>query len=142
MQFEKHHEALDWFRQYKPYEGEYIRDWNGGKIDFGNWILFQHIKYDSSTKKRTISRPILGIFIEFTVWDMALVLNIIEHPRAWAHFHTVCTNPEHLHYMRISSVDPEVENFPIWDDCIHVVGQWNHKPNMKELREVLNKNKI
>ena len=143
MKFEKHHEALKWFRQYKPYDGKYI-DWQGGKVNFGDWILFQHIDYDDRTKTRSISRPILGLCVGFSCWDMALVLNIVEETRAWMNFHKVLTNPDpkHLHYMTISSLDPEVESFPIWDDCIHEIAHWSHRPNFKELKEALSKNKI
>ena len=143
MKFEKHHEALTWFRQYKPYDGEY-EDWYAENVKFGDWILFQHIRNDEHEKTISISRPILGIFVGLTVWDMACVLNIMEAPRPWTIFHEVCTNPnpENKYYMHICSLDPETESFPIWTDWVHEIAHWNHKPNVKELKQVLTTNKL
>ncbi len=150
MTFNKMHEAYDWFRDYKPLDYDLVLniDSNAGKnVNFGDWVLFQHIKqngYDNELKKYNykISRPIYGICAGFNVWDQALVINILESPRAWQYTHSLVTNPTNNYTMKIAFVDAEVQNFPIWDDYIYELGHWRQKPLIGELKECLRKNKL
>jgi hypothetical protein len=136
MIFNKIHEARDWFLNYKKIENnkslffwtEYdFKDWK-----FGDYILFQHIKDDN-----LVSRPIFAIFISFTVWDQALVINYIQPKRAWMYWHEVITNPDPKSYysMPIGHMDDEIENIQFWTDNIHVMNHWKSRPSITQLRE-------
>lgn len=146
MRFVKQYEAIAWFRQYTPYEYSPLHtgEYSGKGVEFGDWILFQHIRSkDTSPHSYEISRPILGICMGFSVWDMALTLNIVEQPRMWICHHEVLTNPDpkYMIYQKIAWLDPEVESFPIWSDDIHEIAHWKGKPTKTQLKEAL-KNKI
>lgn len=106
-------------------------------MKFGDWIIFQHITYKENVA--TISRPILGIFVDYTIWDQALVVNFIESPRAWTAFNKVVTNKELNISMLIAVVDPEVESIPLWNENIKVLGFWKTKPTYQQLKKSIKK---
>ena len=131
MIFKETHEAYDWFRNYKPFNDK-IEMYHGKDVKFGDWILFQHIK------SKTISRPILGICTGFNVWDMALVMSIVEPIRSWMYTHDIITNPKNNYKMKMAFLDAEVQNFPIWTENIHKLGHWKQKPTFNQLKECFN----
>ena len=134
MKFEKMYEARDWFRQYKPFKyQDNLKEYDGNYLKFGDWILFQNIRQKRDNyKEHEISRPIFGLFVGFSIWDMALVVNIVEKDRAWIFHNYLLGNPETNHYNRIGFYDPETESFPIWDDNIYELSHWESKPNFKQ----------
>ena len=135
MVFEKLYVARNWFLNYTEFEKPVINFWydydsHGWK--FGDYVLFQHIKDGKS-----ISRPILGIFTSFTVWDQALVMNFIQNKRAWTFSHELITNPEHGYKMAIGFLDDEIECIQFWTDNINVLGYWKRKPTLTELKTAI-----
>ena len=133
-QFNKTYEAINHFRYYKPYEKDSTKsfwveyDWSNWKM--GDWVLIQYIK-----NGKEISKPIYGMFIEANIWDQALVIHIIEKPRAWKWHTDILTNPELNITMRMGELDPEVEAFELWTGNIHVLGHWKTKPTIGQLKE-------
>lgn len=136
MIFKNIYEARKWFLNYQEFEVKlpsfcYEYDYTNWK--FGDHILFQHIK-DPGDK---ISRPILGIFTAFSVWDQALVINFVQDTRAWMSSHEIITNPELDIKFHICTLDSEIENIQFWTDNIHVLGHWINRPSKSELRQSL-----
>jgi hypothetical protein len=135
MVFEKLYTAKEWFLNYTEFEKPVINFWteyDSKDWKFGDFILFQHIK-----DEKVISRPILGIFTSFTIWDQALVMNFIQNKRAWTFSHELITNPEGGYKMLIGFLDDEIETIQFWTDNINVLGHWKNKPNLSELKSAL-----
>jgi hypothetical protein len=137
-QFNNRYEAIKEFRNYQPMNEEVVDFWtkyDWGKWKMGDWVLFQYIK----CRENKISRPIYGMFVDFTIWDQALVVHIIEKQRAMRWHTDILTNPELDITMRLGELDPEVEAFELWTGNIKVLGHWKTKPRISELKEALNK---
>ena len=83
----------------------------------------------------------MGLFIEYDVWDMALVLTIIEPVRAWEYYTKIGdpSNPDSKYWLTMGYRGREVEAFPIWDENIKMLASWKSKPTWKQLREVYGK---
>lgn len=141
MIFEEREEAFRWFRQYRPStESERSFPLHPREVDrlrMGEWFLFRHIEHGEGEGEYYTSRPILGLFIDYSVWDMAMVVNMVEPPRAWWNSHQVITNKERGYGMHIVMMDPVVESFPLWTSNIKVIAKWNHRPSWKELKREL-----
>lgn len=143
-EFEHLYEAREWFRQYRRLtdaERESTRIFwydprpqfkdqpDPTKPDFGDWILFQHI--DNIPR---ISRPIFGIVAGYSVWDMALVLHVVEQLRAVHCRKSVLRIGKNGMNHFVGERDPETEAFEFWTGDIHVLGSWKSKPTWSELR--------
>lgn len=136
--FESVEKAREWARQYRPIDVNpewyiYIKDKQ--LLAFGDWILFQHIKYErkSDTEHQAFaSRPLFGLFTNWTLWDMALVLNFVEKPRAYMHHCT--TEKDEKWVMPIYTNDDDVQTFQQWTENIHMLGIWKNKPSITELK--------
>ena len=136
MEFKNVYEARKWFLNYNEFIEDIISfcyKYDSSNWEFGDFILFQHI-----INGQKISRPILGIFTSFTVWDMALVLNFVQKRRAWTYSHEVITNPDINYKMLVGHLDDEIETIQFWTDNIKVLGHWKSKPSIKQLKEGLN----
>jgi hypothetical protein len=136
MIFESRYEAFRWFRKYSPYEGD-VKDEIPEGLKFGDFVLFRHIDGDGDGKTPTISRPIFGIFVGFSVWDMALVFQFVEKERAWEFSHKVITNKELKIKLHVGALDREVEYIPLWNQSVKIIGQWKSKPTISQLKESL-----
>lgn len=141
--FNNRYEAVRDFRNYQPLPDNFneptinnmiysskiaVRD----SFKFGDYVLFRHIKND-----KVISRPIYGIFTKWTVWDMALVFNIVEKERAYLWNYSFISNPDINYEMCLGLCDPEVESFALWGEDIWVLGSWSQKPSISELKSAL-----
>jgi len=136
--FDKRYKAVEEFRQYKPYDGGTISFWteyNWKDWKMGDWVLIQYIKGGEE-----ISRPIYGLFIDFSVWDMALVVNIVESKRAYTQNYGI--GVEDSDGFALAWEDPEVESFELWTGNIRVLGHWKTKPSIKELKLAYKENVI
>ena len=134
MVFKSCIEAKEWFYSYSKLDkviDNKFTNWDFNEWKFGDYILFQHIK--SYNGESYISRPIYGIFVEFSYWDLALVINYIEPKRAWTKFNYV--NKDIL----VCEVDSKVESIIIWDDSFHLLNKWRYKPSLKEMKESIRK---
>jgi hypothetical protein len=137
-QFNNRYEAIKEFRNYQPINEEVVDFWtkyNWGKWKMGDWVLIQYI----NCREKQISRPIYGMFVDFTIWDQALVVHIIEKQRAMRWHTNILTNPELDITMRLGELDPEVEAFELWTGNIKVLGHWKTKPTISQLKESLKK---
>jgi hypothetical protein len=134
-QYNHSYEAIKEFRNYQPTD-EKIKsfwteyDWSDWKM--GDWVLIQYHKHC-----KELSRPIYGMLAGFSIWDQALVVHIIEKPRAWRWHTEILTNPELGIYMNLGGFDPEVEPFELWTGNIKVLGHWKTKPTIGKLKEAL-----
>src|ERR1035437_3746799 len=85
MVFDKINDGREWFLNFKPLHDKTLPQMYRDNIDFnpnmGEWFLFRHIKYVDH--QELISRPILGMFINWDIWDQALVIRFVEETRAW-----------------------------------------------------------
>jgi hypothetical protein len=142
MKFDKRYEGVRHFRNYQPLPDGFTEMTvnklvysNRGKevrnFKFGDYVLFRHIDGN------LISRPIYGIFIKWTVWDMAMVFNFIEKERAYLNNYYYISNPDTNYEMCLALCDPEIESLPLWDDDIWILGSWNVKPSLSELKSTL-----
>ena len=147
MKFNNIEEAREWFRNSQtisktdwekvPFFWDDLQDHNW---KFGDWILFQHLHSVSNAESSgKITRPILAIFTGFKIWDQALVINFVEAPRAWTCHHEIITNKEIGYSMHVVSLDDEVEAIQFWTDNINVMGHWESKPSLGQLKEALTK---
>jgi len=135
MKFDNRHDARKWFLDFKPCNREYKEfiDFENGKLEFGDWILFRITNHEYEE-----SRPILAIFVEYNVWDMALVLNYIEKPRAWEYSHEVITNKEINYSCKVACLDRETQQQPVWmNQNIIPMGNWKVKPTISQLKEAI-----
>ena len=96
------------------YWTEYLK-----KPTMGEWLLFKHVKRDENTS--TISKPILGLVVGHSIWDMALVLEYVTEWRAWEH-NTEVLNPNVKCHYPIASNDKTVKHIQLWTDNIIVIG--------------------
>lgn len=135
--------ARNWFRQYKELDSGAEKP--DVRLEVGEWFLFQHVSdvmpgtcSTYNAKKVYVSRPILALFVGYSVWDMALVYHFVEPERAWTNSHKVITNPEFKYSAYISLFDPEVQSIPDWNEHLHILGSWKTKPKVKELKSSLN----
>jgi len=106
-QFNNRYEAIKEFRNYQPINEEVVDFWtkyNWGKWKMGDWVLIQYI----NCREKQISRPIYGMFVDFTIWDQALVVHIIEKQRAMRWHTDILTNPELDITMRLGELDPNL----------------------------------
>lgn len=142
-QFKNVAEMREWARQYKPIDVNpewyiYIKDKQ--LLEFGDWILFQHIMYERKSDKEHqafASRPLFGLFVTWTVWDQALVLNFIEKNRAYMLHCAVnkeITHPEYADIFPFGCEDPTIETFQQWTENVHMLGVWKQKPSISDLR--------
>jgi hypothetical protein len=128
-------EAINEFRKYKPTDEKIIDFWteyDWEDWDMGDWVLIQYHK-----NCEELSRPIYGIFAGISVWDQALVIHLIEKPRAWKSNVEILTNPDLNIYMNLGGFDPEVEPFELWTGNIKVLGHWKVKPTIGQLKHSL-----
>lgn len=144
MIFNNLNEVKDFYRQYRDLEdGEYdyhkngfyhseIDDYLENYLEFGQYILFKHIKDGNK-----ISRPILGIFLGYNIWDQALVIEFVEKRKNYMDIHDVITNKDKNYTMIASSLDIQTEQIQFWTDDIILMGFWNYKPNWKEMKSSL-----
>lgn len=134
-QYTNKFDAINEFRNYQHTDEDIIDFWtkyDWSKWKMGDWVLIQYVK-----RGKEISRPIFGVFVGCSIWDMALVVNIVESPRAWRWSTEILTNPELEIYMNLGGFDPEVESFELWTANIKVLGHWKNKPSIGELKESL-----
>ncbi len=141
-------EAKKWFMKFKPLSKEIAHsipnfiDFEGedAKWEFGEWILFQHIKYSyDKINPIMIGRPQFAIFTNYKIWDQALVINFIEKPRAWENHHEVITNPDINYSEAISQGDDKVDAIQFWTDNIKILGHWKIKPTISDLKLAMKK---
>jgi len=104
--------------EYTPY---FTYDYDSSGWVPGHWILIRHVRPKAECRKeKEISRPILALFVGFSLWDHALVVNFVR------------TNYE-------LQGDPKIERIALWSDNILVLGHWNHKPTLSEVKAILGK---
>lgn len=135
-QFKNRHEAIQEFRSYRPTDEKVVSFWtkyNWQDWEMGDWVMIQYVKYRDG--QNLISRPIYGMFVGVSVWDQALVIHLIEKPRAWMCHAEILTNPELGIYMNLATLDPETEPFELWTSNIKVLGHWKRKPTIGELKK-------
>lgn len=107
----------------KPY---FTYDYDHSKWKFGDKILIQHVTYeeDINPKQYKISHPIYALFVGFSIWDQALVINYVRQ----------------VHRAEIDELDPKVEQIALWSDNVLVLGHWNYTPSLSEFKVAM-KNK-
>ena len=148
--FKTREDARDWFRSYTPLanqepgQGDDSAEIALLKIPIGHWILFQytHSVWNASPAKFEISRPVFGLFVGISIWDQATVVNIVEKKRAWMWWSEVLNNPApefSKFYTRVAELDPEVESFELWTGSIDLLGHWEVKPTISELKAAMQK---
>lgn len=146
MVHETLHKARNWFLNYKDLstaQGIQIpffwTKYNHQGWNFGDRILFQHIK-PGKGQSSLISRPIYAIFVGWSVWDQALVMHFVENRRAWMNSSSVEIKYNNKEYepMSVYMHDMEVQHIQFWTDNIKVLGHWDYKPELKELKTALN----
>ena len=141
MTFKNIWEAREWFLDYQPFDDKdipfFTYDYNYKDWQFGDYFLFRHINMNH--KVITRSRPILGLFLDFTYWDMAMVVNYVEKRRAWTYHHNYQTTgtDEKVYDWKIASADYETNQQSLWHDNIQIIGYWKRKPNIGELKSAL-----
>lgn len=138
MIYEKICEAKKAFRKYGPYLETDRVEWfsysaKAHEIKMGDFILFQHIT------DKTISRPILALFVGYSMWDMALVMNYVEVPRAYYYSDKYKIDDHFGDGEYIGHLDPEIETIQFWTDNIKILGHYKSKPTFKELKLTLTK---
>jgi hypothetical protein len=137
MIFDDIHNARSWFLDYVDFDKSLVESFYsntslGKGWKFGDYILLQHIQ------NYKISRPIYGIFTSFTIWDQALVLQMVENKRAWMYSNKIKSeNIDSSFY--ICTLDDEITQFEFWTGDIYLLGHWTRKPSVSELRESLKK---
>lgn len=100
---------------------------------FGDWILFQHIKYLQGNEG-AISEPILALFVGEDILDMAQVIYFVENEIPYTKEEIIAkkeNRPPKQWYV------PIIENIILWHDSVLHLGNWNHKPSISELKEAL-----
>lgn len=152
LEFDHIYEVKNWFRRYEPVDFSDPNEegyWLGckDKPNMGDWVLFQHIRqgsYVNGAYEYEISRPILGLCVGHTIWDQALVLQIVEEERAYVGNQKIKLKVynedgslSHKNSL-IMSYENQIEFFEFWSDDIRLLGKWKVKPNWKELKKVLN----
>ncbi len=110
---------IDSDKVYKPY---FTYDYDHSNWKFGDWILIQHVE-NSDEGEIQISTPIYALFVGFSIWDQALVINYVEE----------------IQCMKIDEVDPQVKQIALWSDNAIVLGHWKQKPTVPELKIALKK---
>lgn len=146
MIFDNIHDAKKWFLNYVEFDNSMVNSFYqsedlGKDWKFGDYILLQHIQDNK------ISRPIYGIFTSFTIWDQALVLQMVENKRAWMYSNEVRLKiPEATHKgkmpntnVNICAMDDEITQFEFWTGDINLLGHWKSKPSISELKDALKK---
>lgn len=81
----------------------------------GHWILFRHVTFDGT------SNPQLGLFVGYSMWDSALVVNYVRCPSIW----------------REEDGGPRLEHILLWSDNLLMIGHWAHKPSFSDMRDAL-----
>lgn len=138
MKFDTIHKAQEHFLSYQHFDGEDNTDYwlsYEPKPKIGEWMLFQHIRHNSSNEfgmEWEISRPILGLIVGHTVWDQALVLEYIEE---WRAFHWWNEYKNGDYYQAIAERGKEVKHIQFWTDHINVLGHWPVKPSFSQLKK-------
>lgn len=138
--FQTTHQAKRYFRQYRELKDEednphlYMYDI---KLNFGDYILFRHLDYNQ--KPALISKPILAIYIESTLWDMAEVLNFVEIPRSYDYKYQLESTGRNgeKYYWYTFEAHREVELLPMWFDNIKLLARWDKKPSFSEIRSAM-----
>ncbi len=142
MVFANVQKAREWFLDYKPLT-EVVPMMYKDNIDFkpiiGDWFLFRHIKpIDSWSGPEVISRPILAIFIDWDVWDQALVIRYQQGRRAWESSQQYETEHDGKKYQwKMFHQTLEVEDIQFWTDDIQILGHWKRKPTITLLKNAL-----
>ena len=137
-QYKDRFDAINEFRNYKIFDGKIKSFWteyDWSEWEMGDWVLIQYHKHG-----KELCRPIYGMFAGFSIWDQALVVHIVEKPRAWRWHVEILTNPDLGIYMNFGGFDPEVESFELWTGNIHVLGHWGTKPSLGELKRLYKEN--
>ena len=124
--FQNTRQAKEHFREYRELKDEednphlYMYD---VKLEFGDYILFNHLDYNQ--KPCLISKPILAIYIESTIWDMAEVLNFVEIPRRhdWKYQLETTARDGKKYYWYAFEAHREVELLPMWFDNIKLLAR-------------------
>ena len=143
MKFEKVWEAKEWFRQYRIIEDTGEVPWFcyhspvADKLKMGDWFMFQYMKHEKKGEVK-VSRPILGMFIQYSIWDMATVVNLIEPAtRAFHGSLMIGKHDEENNGYPYILMDAEVECFDNWHNNFHVLGHWTHKPSKQEIKQAI-----
>ena len=98
----------------------------------GQWLLFQHIRSLHNSKDFEISRPILVMFLDHTIWDQALVIEFVESRKSYQNIHKYKNNYGEF---ELSNLDIQTEQIQFWTDDINILGIFDSKPNFKEIRK-------
>lgn len=138
--FKSTQQAKRHFRQYRELKDEednphlYMYDVS---LKFGDYILFHHLDYNQ--KPCLISKPILAIYVESTIWDMAEVLNFMEIPRRYDYEYQLETTGHDgkKYYWYAFEAHREVELLPMWFDNIKLLARWGKKPTFSELKSAM-----
>lgn len=144
MVFDNIHKAREWFLDYVDYDESLVESFYnstdlGKDWKFGDYILLQHIQGESPGNSK-ISRPIYGIFTSFTIWDQALVLQMVENKRAWMYSNKVRLQGEYSHIsVDICTMDDSISQFEFWTGDIYLLGHWKYKPSVSQIKEGLKK---
>lgn len=130
--FNTEYEAQEHFHQFTPYTGEIEKN-HDTHLEFGDWILLRRILYDYDTKTYSISRPILGLFVGYSVIDMALAINYVEKPRAWMS-HCMIGVQYGIMYRDLML---NVTEYETWHNSWALIARWDRKPTISELKSAL-----
>jgi hypothetical protein len=128
-------EALNEFWEYKPNTTEipfftYTESAIGWR--FGDYFLFQHIN-----ENKEIGRPRLGIFVKWNICDQALAMLFIENDRAWMSNTEIVTNKDLNIKLPMNNLESNFHEIIFWYENIHLLGHWNRKPTISQLKESL-----
>lgn len=140
MIFNDYVEGVTWFRNYQELDESKkvnsVYSYHFKDLKFGDWFLFQEI-----IDNKKISRPILAIFTGLSIWDQAVVVNFVESKRAWMNFHRLYTDSSKNYTEYFIEHDPVIDFVQCWTSDIHLLGHWESRPDLSDLRIALG-NKI
>jgi len=112
------------------YDSKY-RDFNYKSLKFGKHFMFQIVTRPSEGNG-TMTKPIIGTFMDYGVADQALEYKFVLPTRTWENNYiqnTTFKNDTMLHDREIK-IDSMIE----WTDYIYIFGIWDKFPNWKEMK--------
>ena len=89
-------------------------------LTFGDFILFQEYKQGKCVDGKynyTISKPIMGVFVNSFLADQTIGFHYIE----WVNDN------------KLIDYEPEMKYHIEWDDYINILGQWKIRPTWRAI---------
>jgi hypothetical protein len=131
---EEYEKVLEKFYPYKDIPTDYNLVESGFLVNpkMGDWILLQRIEKDK------MQYPMLALYIETQLWDMAIVPHFVRKKRTFEV--NTCFINENGYSVDLYEVEPSVEKHVLWSESdIYIIGHWKHEPKYKELLEAYRK---